>query len=82
MKIALQRGGKRALEILRIGRIDEMTSPAQLLEREAELGERAAIEVARGDELVARLHQCEEGEELGGMARGRGHRGAPAFERG
>ena len=51
-------------EILGVGRIDEMAGPAELLERETELGERAAIKVARGDELVAGLHQREEGQEL------------------
>ena len=55
---------QRAAEILGLGRIDEMAGPAELLERQAELGERAAIEVARGDEFVAGLHQGEEGEEL------------------
>jgi hypothetical protein len=44
--------GQRTAEILRVGRIDEMAGPAELLERQAELGQRAAIEVARGDELV------------------------------
>src|SRR5215813_10275061 len=61
---------QRAAEILRICRIDKMAGPAELLEGEAELGERAAIEIARGDELVARLHQSEEGEELPRMAGG------------
>jgi len=34
-----------------------MACPAELLERETELGQRAAIEIARHDELVARLQQ-------------------------
>src|SRR5208283_651406 len=68
-------------EILRLGGIDEMAGPAELLERQPELRERAAIEVARGDELVARLHQREEGQELRRMPRRGGDRGATALER-
>ena len=45
-----------------------MAGPAELLERETKLGERAAVKVARGEELVARLHQREEGQELRRMA--------------
>jgi hypothetical protein len=48
----------------------------------AELGDRAAIEVARGHEFVARLHQREEREELGRVSRRRGACRAAAFERG
>ena len=62
-------GRQRLAEIFGVGRVDEMAAPAEFLEREAELGERAAIKVARGDELVARLHQREEGEELRRMSR-------------
>ena len=65
-RLALRR--QRAAEILGVGRIDEMAGPAKLLEREAELGERAAIKVARSDEFVARLHQREEGQELRRMS--------------
>ena len=79
-RLALRR--QRLAEILGLGRIDEMAGPAELLEREAELGERAAIEVARGDELVARLHQGEEGQELRRVPRRGGDRRAAAFERG
>ena len=64
MKIALHFGVERAAEVFGVRGIDEMAGPAELLEREAELGERAAIKVARGDELVAGLHQGEEGQEL------------------
>src|SRR5262249_43177491 len=56
--------GQRALEVFRIARIDEVAGPAELLEREAELGERAAIEIARGDKFITRAHQREEGDEL------------------
>src|SRR5574337_2090461 len=55
---------QRLAEILGLGRIDQMAGPAELLEREAELGERTAIKVARGDELVAWRHEREEGQEL------------------
>ena len=74
--------GHRAAEILRIGRVDKMAGPAELLERQAELGQGAAIEVARGDELIARLHQREKHQELRGVARGRRDRGAATFEAG
>src|SRR5581483_3034107 len=77
-KMALQRGA----EVLRIGRIGEMAFPAELGEGQAELGQRAAVEVLRGDELVAGLHQGEEDQELRGMAGSRSERGAPAFEAG
>ena len=60
----------------------KMACPAELLERQAELGERAAIEVARGDELVARLHQREEDQELRGVARGAARGAAAALEAG
>ena len=58
---------QRAAEIFRLARIDEMAGPAELLERQPELRQRAAIEVARGDELVAGPHQREEGQELRGV---------------
>jgi hypothetical protein len=74
--------GQRAAEILRIGWVDKMAFPAEHLERQAELGQRAAIEVARGDEFVARLQQREKNQELRGMARCRRDRGATAFEAG
>ena len=64
MKIALHFGVSALAEVLGVGRIDEMAGPAELLEGEAELGERAAVKVARGEEFVARLHQREEGQEL------------------
>ena len=56
MKIALHLGVSALAEVFRVGRIDEMAGPAELLERQAELGERATVKVARGDEFVARLH--------------------------
>ena len=53
--------GQRLAEILRLCRVDEPACPAELLERQPELGERAAVEVTRRNELVARPHQREEG---------------------
>ncbi len=72
--------GQGAAEILRVGRVDEMALPAELFERQPELGQRAAIEVARGEKLVAGLEQGEEDQELRGVARGGGDRGAPVLE--
>ena len=42
---------ERAAEILRVVGIDEAALPAEFLEAAAELGDRAAIELARGDEV-------------------------------
>ena len=53
-RLALRR--QAFAEVFGLGRIDEMAGPAELLEREAELGERAAVKVARGEELVPWLH--------------------------
>src|SRR5579863_5483964 len=56
--------GERAAEILRLGRVDKMACPTKLLERQSELGQRAAIKIARGEEFVARLHQRKKYQEL------------------
>src|SRR5271165_2314930 len=45
-KDGLDPRGQRLAEILRIGRVDKMASPAELFERQPELGQRAAIEIA------------------------------------
>src|SRR5579863_5955645 len=71
---------ERLAEILRLRGIDEMAGPAELLERETELGQRPAVEVARGKELVPRLHQRVEDEELSRMARCGRHRGTSALQ--
>ena len=47
----------------------------------AELRERAAVKIARGDEFVARLQQREKGQELRRVPRGRRDRRASALER-
>ncbi len=72
--------GQRGAEIVGIAGIDEMAGPAELAKRQAELRQRAAIEVARGKELVARLQQRGEDQELRGVARGGGQRGPSALQ--
>src|SRR5262249_34988340 len=72
--------GQCFAEILRSGRVDKVALPAELLERQPKLCQRATIEVARSDELVARLHQGEEDQKLCGMPRGGSKCGAAAFE--
>ena len=57
------------------------TLPVEFLEGVGELVDRAAIELARGDELVARLHERMEDERLRRVARGDGERRRAAFER-
>ncbi len=79
-KDRLGAGGERAAEILGIDGIDEIALPAELFERQAELGQRAAIEVARGEKFVARFEQCEKDQELGRVARGGSDRGTAGFE--
>ena len=59
---------QRLLELGGPGRIDEAHPPAELGKSLAELRDRAAIELARRDDLVARLHQVEQRDELGGVA--------------
>ena len=73
---------QRTAEILRIVRIDEMAGPAELLERQSELRQRSAVQVARGEELVALLQHGREDQELRGMAGGGGDGGAAAFQAG
>ena len=74
MKIALHFGVSALRKFSGSVGIDEMAGPAEFFERQPELRERAAIEIARGDELVARLHQREEGEELRRVPRRGRHR--------
>ena len=71
-----------AFEGGKIERIDPAHMPVEALEGIAELVDRAAIEPARGNEIVAGPHDRVEDEELGGMARGDGERRRSAFERG
>ena len=71
-------GGLEGRRIVRIGPGDV---PAEILERMGELVDRAAIELVAGDELVARLHQRMEHQDLGCMARCDRESGGAAFER-
>ncbi len=72
----------RALERGDVVGIGPHHVPAEILERVIELVDRAAVELARGDELVAGRHQAVEHQHLRGVAGGdREPRGA-AFERG
>ena len=72
----------RALEARDVIGIGPHHVPAKALERMRELVDRAAIELSRGDEFVAGLHQLLEHHDLRGMARGHCKRGGAAFERG
>ena len=56
--------------------------PIELLERVVELVDGAAVELPAGDELIARLQQRMEDEELRRMARGDGECGRAVLERG
>ena len=56
--------------------------PAEILERVVELVDRAAIELLRGDEFVARLHQAVHDDHLRGVPGRDGQAGGAAFERG
>ena len=76
----LGRGADGGLKIGRIGRIDKAAMPAQLLERQTELGQRTAIQIARGDEMIPRFQQSEKSQELGGMTRRGAHRRPSAFQ--
>ena len=71
---------QRLLEARRIGRIRKDHVPAELLEGVVELVDRAAVELASGDEIVARLHQRMERQELCRMARRHNQCRSAAFE--
>ena len=58
VKIALVFGRHRALEGRDVVGVGPHHVPAEILEGVVELVDRAAIELLRGDELVARLHQA------------------------
>ena len=76
--------GLRADRILEGGDVVDVAPlhrPAEGLERVIELVDRAAIELARGDDLVARLHQRVQRDQLRRMARGHGQRRRAAFQR-
>ena len=62
--------------------VDEGGVDAEAAQRHVELGDGAAVELGGGDDVVAGLGQRGEGDELGGHARGRGHRTDAALEGG
>src|SRR6185437_522334 len=72
----------RAAKSLRIVGVDKGGGYAELRKCHGELRIGAAIERARGDDVVAVLRQCEQGEHLGRHAGRRGQACAAAFERG
>ena len=71
---------KRRAEALGIVGIGEAHVPVEFLEGLGELVDRAAIELARGDELIARLHQRMEHDRLRRVSRGDGERGRAALQ--
>ena len=72
----IARGDRR-----RVRGIDEGGRPAEPGERVAELGQRPAVQLARRDDVIARLQERVEREQLGGVAGRRSHGGPPALER-
>ena len=62
--------------------VDERRGPAEPLEHVPQLRQRAAVQLPRRDDVVARLEQRVEREQLGGVARRDRDGAAPAFERG
>ena len=80
-KIALVFGRERGAERFGIGGVGPPHLPAAFLEGMGELVDRAAIKLARGDELVARLEQGMEHQRLRRVARGDGKPRRAAFER-
>ena len=76
--VGLERGAKR----FGIVGVDERRVDAELRERDRELRIRAAVERARGDDVVAVSREREQREHLRRHAGGRGERRAAAFERG
>ena len=73
-------GRQRTAHGRRVVDVDEVSLPVEFLEGLAELGDRAAVEPGRGDETVARFHQGEESENLGGVAGSAAGAAAPAFQ--
>ena len=67
-KIALVRLRSARLNSAGLVGSTKRAPPAEFRKGLAELGDRAAIEPGRGDQLVAGLHQVEQRDELGGMA--------------
>ena len=74
-------GRDRGLEARRVVGVGPAHVPAEVLVGVVELVDRAAVELVRGDELVARLHQRVHGQELGRVAGGDGETRGAALER-
>ena len=72
----------RARERLRVVGIDEDGVDAEPAQGDVELGDGAAVEGLAGHELVAGVHQADDGQELGGLTAAGGERADPALERG
>ena len=72
---------ERRAERVGVGRVGPAHLPAAFLEGMGELVDRPAIELARGDELIAGLEQSMEHERLRRVAGGDGKRRRAAFER-
>ena len=72
----------RALEAADVIGIGPDDVPAEALEGMGELVDGTAIELARGNEFVARPQQLVKRDDLRGMSRCDGQRGGAAFERG
>src|SRR5690606_21939055 len=70
------------LEARRIIDVCPADFPDEILEGLRELVDGAAVELARGDEIVPLLHQRVEDDEVRGLAGGRRERGRTALERG
>ncbi len=81
-KIALVRVVDARLEAVGFGGVGPAYSPAELGEALAELVDRAAIELARRHDIVARSHQGVQCQQLRRVARAAGQTGAAAFQRG
>ena len=75
-------GLHRQLPRLQVGGVDEGDVDAHLAEGDVELLVGAAVQRARGHEVVARLHEREDGDVLGGLARRRRHRADAVLQRG
>ena len=58
----------RLLKFLGLGGVDEAYVPVELGEGLAELGNRAAVQLGRRDDLVARIHEVKTRHELRGVA--------------
>ncbi len=82
MKIALVLSLTRGAQGVEVVGVGPAHLPAEILEGVIELVDRAAVELGRGDEFVAGLHQRVEDDRLRGVAGGDGERRRRALERG